>query len=149
MQKRLKRHHKAHPTIKPTTAAMPAPSVPKQNVVTYMAGCLIRKYPIDNCSTYSDLLKVENLPKISHVTQYELLRFKTYKETHCLIYQSIGFSNFVLTMETFFCSIFGGVIHQNDLLRHCEKLLKKTSQNCINVASHNAYTGFINVRNCT
>ena len=82
-------------------------------------------YPIDNCSTCSDLLKVDNLPETSPVSHYELLRFKTYKETHCLIYPSIAFSNFVQTMETLFCSIFGGVMHQNYLLKTLCKTLEK------------------------
>ena len=51
--------------------------------------------------------------------------FKTYKEMHCLIYPSIAFSNFMQTMETLFCSVFGGVIHQNNLL----KTMCKTVEN--------------------
>ena len=42
MQKRPKKHHKSTPAIGSITAAMPAPSVLKQNIVAYMAGYLIR-----------------------------------------------------------------------------------------------------------
>ena len=96
------------PAIEPIAAKMPDLPVLKQNH---------RWYPINNCSTCSDLLKVDNLPETSPVSQYELLRFKTYKETHCLIYPSITFSNFVQTMEMLFCSICGGVMHHSDLLK--------------------------------
>ena len=37
----------------------------------------------------------------------------------------IAFSNFVQTMETLFCSIFGGVMYQNDLLKTLCKTVEK------------------------
>ena len=73
----------------------------------------------------NDLLKVGNLPETSPFAQYECLRFKTYKETQCLIYPSIAFSNFVQTIETVFYSIFGGVMHQNDLCKTLCKTVEK------------------------
>ena len=71
-----------------------------------MARYLIRQHPTDNCSMYSDLLKVENLPKTSPVSQHEPLRFKTYKETHCLIYPSSAFSNYgdTLLFHVWWCN---------------------------------------------
>ena len=42
MQKETKETSQRTPAIEPITAAMLAPSIPKQNVVTYMAGYLIR-----------------------------------------------------------------------------------------------------------
>ena len=80
MQKKTKETAWSASAIEPITAAMPAASVPNENVA-YMAGYVIKQYPIDNCSTYSDLLKVDNLPETSPISQYELLRFKTYKDT--------------------------------------------------------------------
>ena len=125
MQEKTKETSQSTPAIGPITAAVPVQSVPKQNIVAYMAGYLIRWYHIDNCSTCHDLLKVDNLSGTSPVSQYEPLRFKTYKEIHCLIYPSISFSNFVQTMETLFCSIFGGVMHQNNLLKTLCKTVEK------------------------
>ena len=104
---------------------MPALSIPKQNVVSYKVGYLIRQYPVDNCSTCSDLLKVDNPPETSPASQYELLRFKIYKETHYQIYPSIAFSNFVQTIETLFCYIFDGIMHQNDLFKTLCKTVEK------------------------
>ena len=94
--------------IEPVTAAMPAPSIPKKNVVAYMAGYLIKRYPVDNCITCRQMFKIESLPESNPESSYELLRFKTYKETNCLVYPSDAFTNFIRTLETIFSSIFGG-----------------------------------------
>ena len=48
---------------------MPAASIPKQNIIAYIAEYLIRWYPIDNCPTCSDLLKVDILHVTSPVPQ--------------------------------------------------------------------------------
>ena len=71
------------------------------------------------------MFQVETLPETSPVSHYELLRFKTFKETNCLVYPSATFANFVQTLETTFGCIFGGVIHMNDLLKTLCKSTKK------------------------
>ena len=62
-QKRQKRTRQLSMVIEPLVATMPAPSVPKKNVVAYMAGYLTRQYPIENCATCKELFKVESLPE--------------------------------------------------------------------------------------
>ena len=70
--------------------ATPAHSEIKKNV-SYMAGYLIKRYPIENCDQCHDLLMTEKLPEPSSISQHELLRFKTYREINCLVYPSIVF----------------------------------------------------------
>ena len=75
--------------------ATPAHSEIKKNVVSYMGGYLIKRYPIDNCDQCHDLLMIEKLPEPSSVSQYELLRFMIYREMNCLVYPNIVCSDFV------------------------------------------------------
>ena len=89
----------------------------KKNVVSYMAGYLIKRYPVENCDQCHDLLMIEKLPEPSSVSQYELLRFKTYREMNCLVNPSIVFSDFVQSTEDLFCALFGGEIYEKDLLK--------------------------------
>ena len=63
---------------------------------------------------------------ISHyINSTSIMNPSLFKEMHCLIYPSIAFSNFVQTMETLFCSIFCGVMHQNYLLKTLCKTVEK------------------------
>ena len=71
------------------------------------------------------MFQVQTLPETSPVFYYELLRFKTFKGTNCLVYPSAAFANFVQTLETAFGCIFGGVMHMNDLLKTLCKSTKK------------------------
>ena len=97
--------------------AVPAPSIAKQNVVAYMSGYLLRKYPIDKCVTCQNSLKISQLPESSSVSHYELLRNKAYKESGCLVYPSEDFSNFVQQIESLFSAIFGGIMHTKGVLQ--------------------------------
>ena len=74
--------------MEPIPVAMPAPCVPKQNVVAYMAGYLIRQNPIDNPLTCSDLVKVDKLSETSPVSQYELLRSRPTRR-HIILYTQV------------------------------------------------------------
>ena len=127
----LQKHTKATsqpqniPCTELITMALPPPTIEKQNVVSYMADYLIRKYPIDNCEICCNLLKVEMLPESSSSSQYKLIRFKTYKEKGCLVYLNILFSNFVQHMELLFCALFGGIMHMKDLLQTLCKSVEK------------------------
>ena len=60
---------------------------------------------------------IEKLLEPSSDSQYELLRFKTYREMNCLVDQSIVFSDFVLSIEDLFHVLFGGVIYEKNLLK--------------------------------
>ena len=51
--------------IEPFAVGMPAPSLEKKNVVAYMAGYLMKKYPLDNCSICKEMYKLEELPQSS------------------------------------------------------------------------------------
>ena len=95
--------------------ATPAYSEIRKNGVSYMAGYLIKRNPIENCDQCYDLLMIEKLPEPNSVSQYELLRFKTYREINCLVYPSIVFSDFVQSIEDLFCALFGGVMYEKDL----------------------------------
>ena len=97
--------------------AIPAPSLEKKNVVAYMGGYLIRRYPIDNCHECHDRLLIDTLPEPSPMSQYELLRNKTYKDTGALIYPSAVFSKFVQNMEDLFCALFAGIMYDKDVLK--------------------------------
>ena len=74
-------------------------------------------YPIENCDQCHDLLMIEKLPDPSSVSQYELLRFKTYREMSCLVYPSNVFSDFVHRIENLFFAMFGGVMYEKDLIK--------------------------------
>ena len=81
--------------------AIPAPSLEKKNVA-YMGGYLIRRYPIDNCHECHDRLLIDTLPEPSPMSQYEVLRNKTYKDTGALIYPSAVFPNLCRTWRICF-----------------------------------------------
>ena len=51
---------------------IPAHSEIKKNVVSYIAGYLIKRYQTENCDQCHDLLMIEKLPEPSSVSQYEL-----------------------------------------------------------------------------
>ena len=50
---------------------IPAPSLEKKNVVAYMGGYLIRRYPIDNCHECHDRLLIDTLPEPSAMSQLD------------------------------------------------------------------------------
>ena len=111
----------------PVAVLMPAPCMPKENVAAYMEGYLIKKYPLNSCRTCFQMFQVQTLLETSHMSQCELLRFKTFKETNCLVYPSVAFANFVQTLETFGC-IFGVVMHMSDFLKTlCKNTEKDTT----------------------
>ena len=109
--------------------ATPPHSEIKKNVVSYIAGYLIKRYPHENCGHCHDLLMIEKLPEPSSVSQYKLPRFKTYREMNCLVYPSIVFSDFVQSIEDLFCALLGGVMYEKDLLKTlCSNVGNETSQ---------------------
>ena len=67
-QKRSVEIQESVTAIDALTVAMPAPSLPKKNVIAYMAGYLIKQYPVDTCPTCTDLCKLQNLPESSPVS---------------------------------------------------------------------------------
>ena len=79
-QKKTKETPQNTAAIELVTMAMPPLSIPKKNVVTYMAGYLIKQYPVDDCAACNQVFKLQNLSETSPVSHYELLRFKTYRE---------------------------------------------------------------------
>ena len=103
--------------IDPLIAAMPPPSLPKKNVVAYMAGYLIKRHPVDSCATCMKLCKLQSLPESDPVSQYELIRCNMYKDTSRLVFPSTEFTNFVQAIKSTFSCIFGGVMHMKDLLK--------------------------------
>ena len=110
-------HHKNIESTQLLKVAIPAPSLEKKNVVAYMAGYLIRRYPINNCDECHDRLLYDTLPEPSSASEYELLRSKTYKDMGALIYPTNVFSNFVQNMEDLFCALFGGIMYEKDVLK--------------------------------
>ena len=97
--------------------AIPAPSLEKKNVVAYMAGYLIRRHPINNCDECHETLLYDPLPEPSPVSEYEIIRSKTYKDSRALIYPSTIFSHFVQNLEDLFCALFGGIMYEKDVLK--------------------------------
>ena len=126
LQKRSNERSEDRLSIEPVTVAMPAPSMPKKkkSVAAYMAGYLI-KISIEQLHNLLSNVSGANSTCTSNVIQYELLRLKTFKETICLVHPSVAFANFVQTLETTFCCIFGGVMHMNDLLKTLGKSTEK------------------------
>ena len=109
-----------HPVQVPVQAslvAMPAPSLPKRNVVAYMAGYLIKQCPIGSCINCSELLKLANPPENSPVSDYELIKCKMHTNSSNFVFPSATFTAFVQTLETTFSCIFGGVMHTNNLMK--------------------------------
>ena len=105
LQKQAQHIHTAPHSIssyKLTVMAIPTPSIPKQNDVSYMAGLLIRKYAVENCEMCCNLLKVEKLPKSSSVSQFELLRFQSYRESNYLFPLQHCFLKFSVIQENAF-----------------------------------------------
>ena len=107
-------------------------SLIKKNV-SYMAGYLIKRYPIENCVQCHDQLMIEKLPEPSSVSQYKLLRFKIYREINCHVYPSIVFSDFVKSIEDLFCALFGGVMMRKTYYRHCVQIQAMTYHRYISV----------------
>ena len=108
LQKQAKKTYSSQeiPCTELLAATMPPPCIEKQNVVSYMAGYLIKKFPVAACETCSQLLKAERLPESHPTSSLELIRFKTYKESKCLVIPSSVFSQFVQHMETLFSALF-------------------------------------------
>ena len=97
LQKRRNERSEDRFSTEPVTVAMPAPSMPKKYIAAYMVGYLIKKYPKNSCTTSFQMFQVQTLPETSNVSYYELLRFKTFKGTNCLVYPSATFAKFVQT----------------------------------------------------
>ena len=93
--------------------ATPAHSDIKKNVVSYMAGYL--RYPVETCDQCHDLLMIEKFPEPSSVSQYELLRFKTFNKLPCISRHCL--LRLVQSIEDLFCALFGGVMYEKDLLK--------------------------------
>ena len=64
-----------------------------------------------------ETLLYDTLPEPSPVSEYELIRSKTYKDSGALIYPSTIFSHFVQNMEDLFCALFGGIMYEKDVLK--------------------------------
>ena len=62
------------------------------------------------------LLKVEKLLENSSVSQFELLRFKSCRESNCLFSPPL-LSQVSVPHEVLFCVLFGGIIYQRDMLK--------------------------------
>lgn len=101
-------------SIMPVTLVAPPVSLEKRNVVAYMAGYLLKQYSMDDCMICKQMFQIEHLPETSPLSAFELVRFK--ESTGKLTYASTDFINFVQSIETLFCSIFGGVMHMSNLL---------------------------------
>ena len=116
-QKKGKQTNEDSLPVQPVLVAVPAPSLPKRNVVAYMTGYLIKRYPLESCVTCTELFKLASLPESSPVSDYELIRCKLYTDASSLVFPSATFTGFVQTLETTFSSIFGGVMHTNNLMK--------------------------------
>ena len=144
-QKKTTRIQQPITVIEPMTIAMPPVSIPKRNVIAYMAGYLIKRYPLDDCEECRNMFRIESLPEPSVDSSYELLRFKAYKETSQLVHPSETFTSFVQSVETTFTSIFGGVMHRNGVL---ETLCKSTEKEVKEVHKCSNSGCLANLRNC-
>ena len=82
-----------------------------------MAGYLMKKHPLDNCSICKEMYKLEELPQSSPFSDYELLRFKRYTNMSPLVFPTPVFTRFVQTLEDTFCSLFGGMMHMTGTLK--------------------------------
>ena len=125
LQKNRRLPEKVPSNIEPMTVIAPAPSLEKRNVVAYMAGYLIKKFPVNDCLMCKQIYQIQDLPESSSFSQYELLRFKRYTDTSKLTLPTSTFTTFVQTLEDTFCSLFGGVMHFNSVL----KVLCSTADN--------------------
>ena len=84
-----------------------------QNVVSYMAGYLLRRTPF-SCHTCQSKFVVTHLSENDPTT--ELLKAKAYRETGTLIYPSHLFASLVAQFETVFVKYFSHIVHMEKVL---------------------------------
>ena len=84
-----------------------------QNVVSYMAGYVLRRIPF-SCSKCHSKFTVLNLSDNELTTEF--LKAKTYRATGTLIYPSLCFVSLIETFETVFVNHFPHIVHMEKVL---------------------------------
>ena len=106
-----------------------------QNVVSYMAGYLLRRIPF-SCTICQSKFVVTNLTENDRTT--ELLKAKAYRETGTLIYPSSLFASLVGKFEKVFNTCFPHVVHMEKVLSrlvlcaepHCQGIVECHTIEC-------------------
>ena len=101
------------------------PSLPVQNVEAYMAGYLLRKANMRECSTCSSQL-IYDIPPNTDL--YAFLRAKAYKESNTLVYPTEPFVQLVEQWESKFSIVFEAVLHMTGVHR---RLCKNADESCV------------------
>ena len=94
----------------------PPLSIGTQNVVVYMAGYLLRKIPVDDCSDCSNELKQVLCTQANESNKYEFVKNKALKEVGSLIYPSPAMAGFVEKLENVFNGIIEHIIYMPSIL---------------------------------
>ena len=126
--------------LKPTVANVPAPcntdvtsvmkpslSIETKNVVTYMAGYLLQKIPVNECGECTDQLLIEKPLFNEDEQRYEFVKNKSLKEIGSLLYPTPCFISFIEDLESTFNATFEYIKHMPSVL---ERLCKCADKYC-------------------
>ena len=126
--------------LKPTVANVPAPcntdvtsvmkpslSIETKNVVTYMAGYLLRKIPVNECGECTNQLLIEKPLFNEDEQRYEFVKNKSLKEIGSLLYPTPCFVSFIEDLESTFNATFEFITHMPSIL---ERLCKCAYKYC-------------------
>ena len=100
--------------------------VAQLNVISYMAGYILRKYPVDKCP---DCHVMCVLSHQANEAEYTFLCEKAYCPQGCLVYPSPSFVQFIEQLELKFRNVFDCVMHMNGVIdklcKHAELLSER------------------------
>ena len=83
-----------------------------ENITTYIAGYLLRKFPVDQCTTCSQDCYRDN----DEGTRFNFIEKKAYSEKVGLVFPSEGFAKLVDDLESSFNIVFPFVMHSGSIL---------------------------------
>ena len=96
----------------------PVTSIPKQNIVAYIAGYLLKRCAFKDCDECANMLTFSQPPA---EPLYEFLKNKAYKENSALVYPTQRVIQFVDELETIFVNLFETVVHSPGvMMRLCK-----------------------------
>ena len=94
----------------------PALSIETRNIVTYMAGYLLRKIPVNKCSECTSQLLIEKPLANEDDQRYEFVKNKALKEIGSLLYPTPCMISFVEDLENTFNTTFEYITHMPSVL---------------------------------
>ena len=89
-------------------------SLPARNASAYVAGYLLRKYPMTDCQQCQNKCKLVKMPENNAL--YEFLKEKAYTEVSGLTYPTVCMIMFVEELESLFSSTFEAIAHMSSVI---------------------------------